>query len=56
MIVLILAEIATGILMYYLDFPFSTQALHLVIASVLFGVQYYLILQTNKAKIQLKKA
>jgi len=55
-IVLILAEIATGILMYYLDFPFSTQALHLVIASVLFGVQYYLILQTNKAKIQLKKA
>lgn len=55
-LILILLEIFTGILMFYLDFPFATQASHLVIASALFGVQYYLILQTNKAKIQTKKA
>lgn len=53
---LIFIEILTGILMYYFDFPFTTQASHLVIASLLFGLQFYLILQTRKAKIQLKKS
>lgn len=45
---LLLAEIATGIAMYYFDFPFGSQALHLVIASIMFGVQFYLILETVK--------
>lgn len=36
-------EIATGILMYYFDFPFSSQPLHLLFASLLFGAQSYLI-------------
>ena len=36
-------EIATGILMYYFDFPFSTQPLHLLFASLLFGAQSYLL-------------
>jgi len=54
--VFIFLEILTGVLMYYFDFPFSTQALHLVFATVLFGVQFYLILQGAKAKIQSKKA
>ena len=36
-------EIATGILMYYFDFPFSSQPLHLLFASLLFGTQSYLL-------------
>ncbi len=43
-------EILTGIVIYYLDFPFGSQALHLVIASFLFGFQYYLLLE-NSSKI-----
>jgi cytochrome c oxidase assembly protein subunit 15 len=37
----ILAEIALGILMYYVDFPWGTQPLHLLIAAMLFSVQLY---------------
>ncbi len=44
-VVLIGIETLTGILMFYMDFPFSTQALHLVLAAILFGVQYYLLLE-----------
>ena len=32
-------EIFTGILMFYFDFPFSSQPLHLIIAALLFGAQ-----------------
>jgi len=38
-------EIASGIAMYYFDFPFGSQTTHLVIASLLFGTQFYLILE-----------
>jgi cytochrome c oxidase assembly protein subunit 15 len=41
-------EIITGIAMYYLDFPFGTQPLHLVFAALLFGLQFYLVLDTRK--------
>jgi cytochrome c oxidase assembly protein subunit 15 len=37
----ILAEIALGILMYYVDFPWGTQPLHLLIAALLFSAQLY---------------
>ena len=47
---LISLEILTGILMYYLDFPFLTQPLHLVIASILFGIQFYILLTAFKEK------
>ncbi|SCX81735.1 COX15/CtaA family protein [Flavobacterium caeni] len=46
-------EIATGIAMYYFDFPFGSQAAHLVLASALFGVQFYLVLEARAAKKQL---
>lgn len=49
---LLVAEIATGIAMYYIDFPFGSQPLHLVIASLLFGVQFYLVLEAIQAKKQ----
>jgi cytochrome c oxidase assembly protein subunit 15 len=37
----ILVEIALGILMYYIDFPWGTQPLHLLIAALLFSAQLY---------------
>lgn len=45
---IIFLEIASGMAMYYLDFPFGTQTIHLVLATLLFGVQFYLILETGK--------
>lgn len=51
---LLLLEIITGIAMYNFDFPFGSQALHLVIASLLFGVQFYLLLQCFAASKNLK--
>jgi len=38
-------EILSGILMFYFDFPFSSQPLHLIIAALLFGAQSFFILQ-----------
>ncbi|MGV3459691.1 MAG: COX15/CtaA family protein [Flavobacterium sp.] len=45
--VLLLIEIASGIAMYYADFPFGMQSTHLVAASLLFGVQFYMILESG---------
>jgi len=42
---LLTLEVASGIAMYYLDFPFASQPLHLILASLLFGVQFYLFLE-----------
>ena len=46
-IALIGIEIFTGIAMYYFDFPYTSQPIHLVIASLLFGVQFYLLLESK---------
>ena len=51
MMVFIGLEIITGIAMYYLDFPFLSQPLHLVIACLLFGVQFYILMQSFEAKL-----
>lgn len=45
-LILIALEVVTGIAMYYIDFPFGTQPLHLVFASLLFGVQFYVLLES----------
>ena len=47
-ILLISIEIVLGILMYYFDFPFASQPLHLLVATFLFGIQFYWILRINK--------
>ena len=47
-ILLIAIEIFLGILMYYFNFPFASQPLHLLIATFLFGIQFYWILRINK--------
>ena len=51
----ILLEVFTGILMYYFEFPFLSQPIHLVIASLLFGVQMYIFLEVSYQKKQFKK-
>ncbi len=38
-------EAFTGILMFYFDFPFLSQPMHLVLASLLFGVQFFILLE-----------
>ena len=49
-VLLLLFEVITGTAMYYLDFPFGSQPLHLVFAALLFGLQFYLVLEGLKAK------
>lgn len=46
-IFLISLEIISGILMYYFAFPFGTQTIHIVIATLLFGVQFYMLLESK---------
>lgn len=48
--VLLIAEIITGILMYYVHFPFGTQAAHLVLAAMMYGFQMSMILEMKKDK------
>ena len=45
---LIGVEILTGMAMAYLDFPIGSQAIHLVLASILFGIQFYMVLEAQK--------
>ncbi|MEP0132196.1 MAG: COX15/CtaA family protein [Eudoraea sp.] len=51
---LLLLEVITGIVMYYFDFPFASQPLHLILAAFLFGIQFYLVLEATKGKISQK--
>lgn len=50
--VLLAIEIISGMAMYYADFPFGSQPIHLVIASLLFGLQFYLVLESVSAQKQ----
>lgn len=47
---LIFIEAITGILMYYAEFPIGTQAIHLLSGALLFGMQFYLWLQSRVVK------
>ena len=47
---LIFLETITGMLMYYVEFPMGTQATHLLAGAILFGLQFYLWLQSRKVK------
>ena len=42
--ILLLIEVVSGVLMFYFDFPFGTQTIHLVFASLIFGIQFYILL------------
>ena len=43
-LILIFSEILIGLFMFYGGFPFSSQPLHLFIATILFGIQFYSLL------------
>ncbi|MCF2874705.1 MULTISPECIES: COX15/CtaA family protein [unclassified Tenacibaculum] len=45
---LIFLETITGILMYYAEFPLGTQAVHLLSGAILFGLQFYLWIQSRR--------
>ncbi len=49
---IVLMEIASGIAMYYFDFPLGSQPFHVVAASVLFGLQFYMLMENSKATAQ----
>ena len=51
---LIVLEIFTGASMFYFDFPFGTQTAHLVFASIIFGLQFYILLQNFLTENKLK--
>ncbi|WP_086477169.1 COX15/CtaA family protein [Arenibacter amylolyticus] len=48
-LLMLLIEVISGLAMYFWDFPFSTQAIHLVMAALLFGFQSYLALEVINA-------
>lgn len=47
---IILLEILSGVIMVYIDFPFGSQTVHLVLATLLFSVQFYLFLESRIIK------
>jgi len=49
---LLILEIVTGVLMYYMYFPFGTQAAHLVLAAIMFGLQFVLVLETSRRNLK----
>ena len=53
-ILLLVFEIITGASMFYFDFPFGTQTAHLVFASIIFGLQFYILLQNFLSENKLK--
>ena len=44
LMILLLIEVISGVMMFYFDFPFGTQTIHLVFASLIFGVQFYILI------------
>jgi cytochrome c oxidase assembly protein subunit 15 len=48
---IIFLEIMVGMLMYYGDFPISSQPIHLFLATILFGYQFYWFLHFTKNNI-----
>ena len=52
-ILLLILEIITGASMFYFDFPFGTQTAHLVFASIIFGLQFYILLQNSLSENKL---
>ncbi|WGK93900.1 MULTISPECIES: COX15/CtaA family protein [Flavobacterium] len=51
-IALLCVEILSGIAMYYFNFPFGSQTIHIVMATLLFGLQFYLVLENFKKNTQ----
>lgn len=48
-LLILLVEVITGMAMFYWDFPFMSQTIHLVLAALLFGIQFYLVMESFNA-------
>ena len=52
---LIIIQIISGIVMFYFNFPFSTQPIHLLLSTIIVGLQFYFLMlynyRTNEVKI-----
>ena len=44
---LIFLQIISGIIMYYFNFPFTSQPIHLLISTLIIGIQFYFLLLYN---------
>ena len=42
--ILILIQIITGVIMYYFHFPFTSQPLHLLLSTIIVGLQFYFLI------------
>lgn len=47
LLVLVISEIATGVTMAYFNIPPAIQPVHLLLATIIFGLQFYLLLMFN---------
>lgn len=56
LLILISLEILLGLILFHFDFPFSSQPLHLVIASLLFGIYSLIIIDFLDSKIKIKES
>lgn len=51
LVVIIGLEILSGVIMAYFEIPRFAQPLHLLLATVAFGVQFYILLRLNQARL-----
>jgi len=56
MLVILLLEVFSGIVMAYFSIPKFAQPVHLFLATILFGMQYWLILHIGNGKLNLEKS
>ena len=51
---LIFIQIISGIVMFYFDFPFSTQPIHLLLSTIIVGLQFYFLMLYNYRSNEVK--
>ena len=54
-LVLIFSEIIAGASMYYFSFPLLSQPLHLLIAILIFGAQFFIFYKTRSANLYFRR-
>ena len=52
-LLLIILQIATGLILSYLALPPFAQALHILLATLVFGAQFYLLLLLKKSRLEI---
>jgi len=51
---LIFIQIISGIVMFYFNFPFSTQPIHLLLSTIIVGLQFYFLMLYNNRSNEIK--